>query len=138
MAQDKDYSGRAYFFCGIGGSGMLPLALILKGKGAKVSGSDRSADQGRTPEKFDFLSGQGIALFPQDGSGVTADSVVRGLGRGGRHGAGHGGGQARWAPRLMLRAALLAELFNAAGTQHRRGGHQRQIHHHRHDRLGAG
>ena len=25
--------GRPYFFCGIGGSGMLPLALILKGKG---------------------------------------------------------------------------------------------------------
>ena len=35
-----------WFFCGIGGSGMLPLALILKGQGAQVAGSDRSRDQG--------------------------------------------------------------------------------------------
>jgi len=41
---------RRYFFCGIGGSGMLPLAMILAGKGARVSGSDRSRDQGRNPE----------------------------------------------------------------------------------------
>jgi len=60
-----------YFFCGIGGSGMLPLALILRGKGCSVAGSDRSADQGRTPEKFAFLAARGIALYPQDGSGVT-------------------------------------------------------------------
>ena len=33
-----------YFFCGIGGSGMLPLALILRGHGASVSGSDRALD----------------------------------------------------------------------------------------------
>ncbi len=123
MAQDKDLRGRAYFFCGIGGSGMLPLALILKGKGAKVSGSDRSADQGRTPEKFAFLKDQGIALFPQDGSGVTARQRVRGLGRGGRHRARHGGGQARRRARSMLRAALLAELFNAAGTSIGVAGH---------------
>jgi UDP-N-acetylmuramate--alanine ligase len=62
---------KSYFFCGVGGSGMLPLALILRGEGASVSGSDRSLDQGRTSAKFDFLRGQGIALFPQDGSGVT-------------------------------------------------------------------
>lgn len=115
MAEDKIYAGRAYFFCGIGGSGMLPLALILKGKGAVVSGSDRSADQGRTPEKFAFLKDQGIALFPQDGSGVTAGSVfvasaavedtVPDMAAAKREGA-----------ELKLRAALLSELFNAAGV----------------------
>src|ERR1700756_4406948 len=69
--------GTAYFFCGIGGSGMLPLALILRAGGAAVAGSDRALDQGRTAPKFDFLRGRGIALFPQDGSGITrADSIV--------------------------------------------------------------
>ncbi len=60
-----------YFFCGIGGSGMLPLALIVKGRGYDVEGSDRSLDAGRTAAKFDFLKARGIALHPQDGSGVT-------------------------------------------------------------------
>lgn len=61
-----------YFFCGIGGSGMLPLALIVKGRGYDVEGSDRSLDAGRTASKFDFLKARGIKLHPQDGSGVTA------------------------------------------------------------------
>ena len=47
-----DLTSHPWFFCGIGGSGMLPLALILRGLGAEVAGSDRSRDQGRTPEKF--------------------------------------------------------------------------------------
>src|ERR1700754_4018072 len=62
---------RPYFFCGIGGSGMLPLALILREQGVAVAGSDRALDQGRTTPKFDFLRARGIALFAQDGSGVT-------------------------------------------------------------------
>jgi UDP-N-acetylmuramate--alanine ligase len=61
-----------WFFCGIGGSGMLPLALILKGMGAKVAGSDRSRDQGRTPEKFAWLESLGFSLHPQDGSGIVS------------------------------------------------------------------
>lgn len=52
---------------------MLPLAVILKGMGYKISGSDRSYDQGRTPEKFEWIKAQGIALYPQDGSGITND-----------------------------------------------------------------
>ena len=59
------------FFSGIGGSGMLPLASIVRASGAKVSGSDRSLDAGRTPEKFDYLRSLGIQLFPQDGSGLN-------------------------------------------------------------------
>lgn len=55
---------------------MLPLALILRGHGAQVAGSDRSRDQGRTPEKFAWLEAQGFALHPQDGSGVTTPEQV--------------------------------------------------------------
>lgn len=58
------------FFSGIGGSGMLPLASIVRASGNKVAGSDRSLDAGRTPEKFDYLRSLGIQLFPQDGSGL--------------------------------------------------------------------
>lgn len=68
---------RPFFFCGIGGSGMLPLAQILHGRGAQVGGSDRSFDQGRTPEKFAALERQGFELHPQDGSGIiSADQVL--------------------------------------------------------------
>ncbi|MBX3511875.1 MAG: UDP-N-acetylmuramate--alanine ligase, partial [Hyphomonadaceae bacterium] len=68
---------KSYFFSGVGGSGMLPLALILRGKGAVVAGSDRSLDQGRLGPKFEFLRAQGIELFPQDGSGLTsADQIL--------------------------------------------------------------
>ncbi|HSM95913.1 MAG TPA: Mur ligase family protein [Rhizomicrobium sp.] len=105
---------RPYFFCGIGGSGMLPLALILRGRGATVSGSDRALDQGRTPEKFEFLRKQGVRLFPQDGSGVSdptafvvasaaVEDTIPDIARAKAIGA-----------TLMLRAQLLAELFNAS------------------------
>jgi len=66
----------AYFFCGIGGSGMLPLASILRASGARVSGSDRSLDAGRTSHKFDYLRSLGIQLFPQDGSGLHAGMTL--------------------------------------------------------------
>jgi UDP-N-acetylmuramate--alanine ligase len=65
-----------WFFCGIGGSGMLPLALILHGLGAKVAGSDRSYDQGRTPEKFAWLDSLGLVLHPQDGSGIVSPDQI--------------------------------------------------------------
>lgn len=51
---------------------MLPLAMILKGQGADVSGSDRARDQGRSGEKFAYLERQGFRLFPQDGTGLTS------------------------------------------------------------------
>lgn len=93
---------------------MLPLALILKGHGARVAGSDRSRDQGRTPEKFAWLEQLGFELHPQDGSGIssaqqtlvasaavedTVPEVVSATQLG--------------CPR-MSRAQLLATLFNAA------------------------
>jgi len=103
-----------WFFCGIGGSGMLPLALILRGQGAEVAGSDRSRDQGRTPEKFAWLETLGFKLHPQDGSGITGadqtlvasaavEDTVPEVVRASELGC----------PR-MSRAQLLATLFNAA------------------------
>jgi UDP-N-acetylmuramate--alanine ligase len=69
--------GQRFFLVGIGGSGMLPLATILAGRGAIVEGSDRGLDQGRVPAKFDSLIARGIRLHPQDGSGiVSADQIV--------------------------------------------------------------
>ena len=68
---------KRYFFCGIGGSGMLPLAMIVRARGAQVWGSDRSLDQGRTSAKFAWLERQGVRLFAQDGSGLeAADQIV--------------------------------------------------------------
>ena len=64
------------FFSGIGGSGMLPLASIVRASGGKVAGSDRSLDAGRTPHKFEYLRSLGIQLFPQDGSGVQSGMTL--------------------------------------------------------------
>ncbi len=65
-----------YFFCGIGGSGMLPLAAILRASGARVAGSDRSLDAGRLNSKFEYLKSLGIALAPQDGSGLSEGMIL--------------------------------------------------------------
>ena len=75
--QDGNIAGQSFFFVGVGGSGMMPLAMILAGRGAIVAGSDRGLDQGRVPAKFADLQAKGVQLFPQDGSGiVSADQVV--------------------------------------------------------------
>lgn len=111
-----DLAAHPWFFCGIGGSGMLPLALILRGRGAQVAGSDRSRDQGRTPEKFAWLESLGFALYPQDGSGISSagqtlvassavEDTVPEVQRARALGCAR-----------MSRAELLATLFNAAQT----------------------
>ena len=64
---------KRYFFCGVGGFGMSPLARLLVGRGHTVIGSDRSYDQGKNGELFAKMQAEGIKLFPQDGSGVSAD-----------------------------------------------------------------
>ncbi len=71
MADTKDY-----FFCGIGGSGMLPLAMIVSARGDHVEGSDRALDQGRTAAKFDYLRSLGVALHAQDGTGLTRPGQI--------------------------------------------------------------
>ncbi len=101
------------FFCGIGGSGMLPLACIVRASGGRVAGSDRSLDAGRLAPKFDYLRSLGISLFPQDGSGLqpgmtlvtsaaveeSIPDVVRARELGLKH---------------LTRPQFLAELLNAA------------------------
>lgn len=63
---------KVYFFCGIGGSGMSALARLVAAQGHIVLGSDRSYDQGQSPEKFQQLINEGFKLFPQDGSGLDS------------------------------------------------------------------
>ncbi len=109
MTQDSPY-----FLCGIGGSGMLPLALILRAKGFTVSGSDRSLDQGRSPEKFAFLRARGIALFPQDGSGVTRPDMVVVASAAVEDTVPDIAAARAVGARLVTRATLLAQLFNTA------------------------
>jgi UDP-N-acetylmuramate--alanine ligase len=102
------------FFCGIGGSGMLPLALIVAAHGARVAGSDRALDQGRTAQKFDFLRAHGVALFPQDGSGVqSADQTVV-ISAAVEDTVPDVIAARRVGAAIVTRAQLLAELFNAA------------------------
>ena len=76
IPQIDDLLARPFFFVGIGGSGMLPLAQILRGRGASVAGSDRSFDAGHTAEKFAALERQGFELHPQDGSGITSGEQI--------------------------------------------------------------
>ena len=106
----------SYFFVGIGGSGMLPLAHILRGRGAAVSGSDRSRDQGRSPQKFAALEAAGIPLFPQDGSGLLDPAQVVVASAAVESSVPDIAAAARLGCRRMTRAELLAELFNAAPT----------------------
>ncbi|WP_428156580.1 UDP-N-acetylmuramate--L-alanine ligase [Brevundimonas sp.] len=106
----------SYFFCGIGGSGMLPLAMIVQARGAAIEGSDRALDQGRTPEKFDWLRAHGVTLHPQDGSGVTrADQTV--IATGAIEDTVPDIGAAKRAGAIIkTRPQLLSEIFNAAPT----------------------
>ena len=101
---------------------MLPLALILRGAGAEVAGSDRSREAGRTPEKFAWLESLGFTLFPQDGSGITSreqvlvasaaiEETVPEMVR----------AKALGCPR-MSRAELLSHLFNASPSRIAIGG----------------
>jgi UDP-N-acetylmuramate--alanine ligase len=105
---------KSYFFSGVGGSGMLPLALILRGKGVTVAGSDRSLDQGRLGAKFEYLKAQGIALFPQDGSGITSADQILVRSAAVEDTVGDVVAAKRVGAQDLKRAQLLAELFNAA------------------------
>ncbi|PCI97819.1 MAG: UDP-N-acetylmuramate--alanine ligase [Alphaproteobacteria bacterium] len=67
---------KSYCFCGVGGSGMMPLAVLLQKSGHRIVGSDRSYDQGKTPEKFKALQESGIDILSQDGTAVTDDIDV--------------------------------------------------------------
>ncbi|QAY78477.1 Mur ligase family protein [Sphingosinicella sp. BN140058] len=105
---------KSYFFCGIGGSGMLPLASIVRGQGAEVAGSDRSLDQGRLGDKFAFLERQGIALFPQDGSGISRPDQILVTSAAVEETVPDVQAARRIGAQQLTRPQLLAMLFNAA------------------------
>ncbi|MGE3770134.1 MAG: UDP-N-acetylmuramate--L-alanine ligase [Bdellovibrionales bacterium] len=105
---------RPYFFCGIGGSGMMPLALTLKEKGCDVEGSDRSLDQGRTKSKFSFLRDNGIKLHAQDGSGLTNASQILVTSAAVEESVPDVVKARELGCEIVTRAQLLASLFNAA------------------------
>src|SRR6202521_4699655 len=104
-----------YFFCGIGGSGMTPLALIIQARGGRVEGSDRALDQGRNAEKFDFLRARGVRLHPQDGSGLRRADQILVTSAAVEDTVPDVQARRRLGAAVMNRAGLLAELFNAAG-----------------------
>ena len=105
---------KSYFFCGIGGSGMLPLACILRDHGAEVAGSDRALDQGRVGDKFAFLERQGIRLFPQDGSGIVSPDQILVASAAVEETVPDVAAAKRVGAARVTRAELLARLFNAA------------------------
>ena len=103
-----------YFFCGIGGSGMTPLALIIQARGGRVEGSDRALDQGRNAEKFDFLRARGVLLHPQDGSGMSRADQILVTSAAVEETVSDVQAARRIGATVTTRARLLAELFNAA------------------------
>src|SRR3954447_11608173 len=109
MSSPKDY-----FFCGVGGSGMTPLALIVLAKGGRVEGSDRALDQGRNTERFDYLRSQGVKLHPQDGSGIRRPGQVLVTSAAVEESVPDVQAARRIGAAVTTRAKLLAELFNAS------------------------
>src|SRR6266702_7293511 len=103
-----------YFFCGVGGSGMTPLALIIQARGGRVEGSDRALDQGRNSERFDFLRARGMLLHPQDGSGITRAEQILVTSTAVEETVPDVQAARRIGASITTRAKLLAQLFNRA------------------------
>ena len=108
------HKNKSYFFCGIGGSGMLPLANIVHDAGASVAGSDRALDQGRLGPKFSWLQSLGIDLFPQDGSGLVGGDQILIASAAIEDSVPDIAKAKALSCTRMTRAELLAEMFNAA------------------------
>lgn len=108
------HKNKSYFFCGIGGSGMLPLANIVRDAGATVAGSDRALDQGRLGPKFEWLQSLGIELFAQDGSGLVSGEQILIASAAIEDSVPDIAKAKALGCERMTRAELLADLFNAA------------------------
>ncbi len=63
-------------FIGIAGVGMSALAQLARWAGGEVSGSDRSFDRGENAGLRACLEGEGIGIYPQDGSGVARAALA--------------------------------------------------------------
>ena len=65
-----------FFFVGVAGTGMSAIAQFLRGRGKKVSGSDREFARAGKLLIQQQLEAQGIACHRQDASGITPDVDV--------------------------------------------------------------
>ena len=65
-----------FHYAGLGGSGMSALAQFQAMGAGHASGSDRGFDRGERPEARRQLEALGIAIRPQDGSGVNGDCAA--------------------------------------------------------------
>ena len=101
---------------------MLPLAQIVHGMGHEVGGSDRSRDQGRTIEKFEWLEKAGFELFPQEGSGSTSSDQILVASAAVEDTVPEVKRAAEFGCERLSRAELLSTLFNQAGYSISVGG----------------
>ena len=72
---DPGGAGR-FHYAGLAGSGMSALAQFQAMTGGKVSGSDRAFDRGERGALRAQLQSLGIAVLPQDGSGIGPDCAA--------------------------------------------------------------
>ena len=93
---------------------MMPLAMILAKQGAKIIGSDRAYDRGDSGEKFKTLQSFGIEMVPQDGQHVAGDALV--VSSAIEDSIPDVAAAKAQSIKIMKRAELLAELFNAHET----------------------
>src|ERR1051326_3194465 len=103
-----------YFFCGVGGSGMTPLALMVQARGGRVESSDRGLDPGRNAAEIAFLPARGVRLHPQDGSGVRRPDQILVTSAAVEDTVPDVVAARRIGATVTTRARLLADLFNAA------------------------
>lgn len=81
MGSDRDGGARlaprmasqSYHFSGIAGAGMNPLAQLMRSRGHRVQGSDRSFDRGENADLERRLRQSGITIVPQDGTAIRGD-----------------------------------------------------------------
>ncbi len=64
------------FFSGIGGSGVSSIAGFMSEKGHQTAGSDRLFDLYPEHQVCRKLKEKGIAIFPQDGSGIDGSTEL--------------------------------------------------------------
>lgn len=64
------------FFSGVGGSGLSAIACFMAENGNLLSGSDRAFDKDPRHPLIETLKARGIALHPQDGSGLRGAEMA--------------------------------------------------------------
>jgi UDP-N-acetylmuramate--L-alanine ligase len=70
------WGGGRFHYAGLGGAGMSALAQFQVMTGGRASGSDRAFDRGERAGLRAQLERLGIAVLPQDGSGLQPDCAA--------------------------------------------------------------